>query len=206
MATTSTLPTIAYPGLPLGSSTAYIPGPGTHLHAPSSTIHASLAGRPVLTPSKPTPSNPKKPDTSKATISIPRLLPSPTHAPIPSANVSNTNTLPSVGSTVLCRVVRVRTRQVDVVILAVGRAEDGPGEDVCGDGWQAVVRREDVRATEKDKVACGDGFRVGDVVRGAVVCRIVSLPSFLRLFFLPPLSFFLSFSCLRGWGEWGPSA
>ena len=78
------------------------------------------------------------------------------------------NTLPRVGSVVLCRVVRVRTRQVDVVILAVGR-EDGVGEDVCGDEWQAVVRKEDVRATEKEKVVCGEGFRAGDVVRGVVV-------------------------------------
>ena len=69
---------------------------------------------------------------------------------------------------VLCRVVRVRTRQVDVVILAVGR-EEGAGEDVCGDEWQAVVRKEDVRATEKEKVVCGEGFRDGDLVRGVVV-------------------------------------
>ncbi|CAD6584215.1 MAG: exosome 3'-_5 exonuclease subunit ski4 (Csl4) [Alectoria sarmentosa] len=136
MAATTSLPPLAYPGLPLGSSTAYLPGPGTHLDAPTSTIHASLAGRPILTPSIP---NPKRPETSKPTISIPRLLPSPAHAPtIPSANVSNTNTLPRVGSVVLCRVVRVRTRQVDVVMLAVAR-EDGEGEDVCGDEWQAVI-------------------------------------------------------------------
>ncbi len=55
-----------------------------------------------------------------------------------------------------------------MVILAVGR-EDGEGEDVCGDEWQAVVRKEDVRATEKEKVVCEEGFRVGDVVRGVVV-------------------------------------
>lgn len=55
-----------------------------------------------------------------------------------------------------------------MVILAVGRGE-GEGEDVCGDEWQAVVRKEDVRATEKEKVVCGEGFRVGDVVRGVVV-------------------------------------
>lgn len=67
-----------------------------------------------------------------------------------------------------------------MVILAVGR-EDGDGEDVCGDEWQAVVRKEDVRATEKEKVVCAEGFRVGDVVRGVVVCYISaflsSLPS-----------------------------
>lgn len=57
---------------------------------------------------------------------------------------------------------------MDVVVLAVGRG--GGGEDVCGDEWQAVVRKEDVRATEKEKVVCGEGFRVGDVVRAVVVC------------------------------------
>lgn len=56
------------------------------------------------------------------------------------------------------------------MVLAVGRGEEeGGGEDVCGDEWQGVVRREDVRATEKEKVLCAEGFRVGDVVRGVVV-------------------------------------
>ncbi len=32
-----------------------------------------------------------------------------------------------------------------------------------------MVRREDVRATEKDRVVVGEGFRVGDLVRGVVV-------------------------------------
>lgn len=85
---------------------------------------------------------------------------------------------------VLCRVVRVRIRQVDVVILAVGRGGEGgrgEGEDVCGDEWPAVVRKEDVRATEKEKVVCAEGFRVGDVVRGVVVCRIPFLST--RSFF-----------------------
>lgn len=58
-----------------------------------------------------------------------------------------------------------------MVILAIGR-EEGEGEDVCGDEWQAVVRKEDVRATEKEKVVCAEGFRVGDVVRGVVVCYV----------------------------------
>lgn len=61
-----------------------------------------------------------------------------------------------------------------MVILAVGRGDDEGGEDVCGDEWQAVVRKEDVRATEKEKVVCAEGFRVGDLVRGVVVCGIPS--------------------------------
>ena len=54
-----------------------------------------------------------------------------------------------------------------------GDKEEGNGEEggsVCGEEWQGVIRREDVRATEKDRVDCKEGFRVGDVVRGVVVC------------------------------------
>lgn len=66
---------------------------------------------------------------------------------------------------VLCRVTRLTPRQVDVRILQVG-------EQVCGDEWAGVVRREDVRATEKDRVVVGEGFRVGDLVRAIVVCDL----------------------------------
>ena len=77
---------------------------------------------------------------------------------------------------------RVRSRQVDVGIVVVydggeeidngsaGQEYAGYGEgNVCTDEWAAVIRKEDVRATEKDKVVCAEGFRVGDVVRGVVV-------------------------------------
>lgn len=181
---TTILPKIAHPGLPLGPSSLYISGPGTHLHAPTSTIYASIVGKPTLTPptatkdktSKEKAPNPKNKEADpkdrdpKPTLSIPRLLPSPTHAAIPSANISNTNTLPVVGSVVLARVVRVRRGQIDVVILVVygDGSEDGEGS-VCADEWQAVIRREDIRATEKEKVVCAEGFRVGDVVRGVVI-------------------------------------
>lgn len=92
--------------------------------------------------------------------------------------MSRTNTLPGVGSVVLAVVRRVRTRQVDVgilVVCGVGVEGGGGGKGmeegrVCADEWPAVLRREDVRATEKEKVVCAEGFRVGDVVRGVVVC------------------------------------
>lgn len=87
---------------------------------------------------------------------------------------------------VLARVLRVRTRGVDVGVCVVyardrkggvGEGKEGgtwDGEDggsVCGEEWAGVIRREDVRATEKDRVVCQEGFRVGDVVRGVVVCE-----------------------------------
>jgi len=39
-----------------------------------------------------------------------------------------------------------------------------PGEEFTG-----VIRTQDVRATEKDRVKIGDCFRGGDVVRGVVI-------------------------------------
>lgn len=61
-----------------------------------------------------------------------------------------------------------------MVILCVAVASEGEGTEagfvVCADEWQAVVRKEDVRATEKEKVVCAEGFRVGDLVRAVVVC------------------------------------
>ena len=55
-------------------------------------------------------------------------------------------------------------RQVNVAILVVD-------DQVCADEWSGVVRREDVRATEKEKVVIGEGFRVGDLIRGEVVSQ-----------------------------------
>lgn len=45
-----------------------------------------------------------------------------------------------------------------------------PGEEFTG-----VIRVQDVRATEKDKVKIADCFRGGDVVRGLVVSSVVCL-------------------------------
>lgn len=39
----------------------------------------------------------------------------------------------------------------------------------AGEEFTGVIRAQDVRATEKDRVKIGDCFRGGDVVRGVVV-------------------------------------
>lgn len=39
----------------------------------------------------------------------------------------------------------------------------------AGEEFTGVIRTQDVRATEKDRVKIGDCFRGGDVVRGLVV-------------------------------------
>jgi exosome complex component CSL4 len=40
-----------------------------------------------------------------------------------------------------------------------------------GEHFDGVIRVQDIRATEKDKVKIGESFRGGDVVRGVVVSR-----------------------------------
>ncbi|KAL8821825.1 MAG: hypothetical protein Q9223_000183 [Gallowayella weberi] len=171
----NTLPALVLPGQLLGPSSTYEPGPGTHLHA--SNIYASLSGHPTtasLSP-QPPPKSSKQPH-SKPTVSIARL-PS-TSATVDlgpvSERISNTNALPRVGDVVLGRVTRCMTRQVNVAISIVmngGSGGDGVKEEgmVCANEIQGVVRREDVRATEKEKVVVGEGFRVGDLVRAVVI-------------------------------------
>ena len=57
-----------------------------------------------------------------------------------------------------------------------------PGEEFTG-----VIRTQDVRATEKDRVKIGECFRGGDVVRGLVVSVTRSLRVVANLF-LPKMS------------------
>ena len=57
---------------------------------------------------------------------------------------------------------RINPRQATVAILVVG-------ESVLEAEWQGIIRAQDVRATEKDRVKIGESFRPGDVVRAQVV-------------------------------------
>jgi exosome complex component CSL4 len=47
----------------------------------------------------------------------------------------------------------------------------------AGEEFTGMIRSQDVRATEKDRVKIGDCFRGGDVIRGLVVR---SMTAFLR--------------------------
>jgi len=51
----------------------------------------------------------------------------------------------------------------------------------AGEEFTGVIRSQDVRATEKDKVKIGDCFRGGDVVRGIVVRRYIFLENLPKL-------------------------
>ncbi|KAK5001581.1 exosome 3'-_5 exonuclease subunit ski4 (Csl4), partial [Cryomyces antarcticus] len=164
------LPALALPGQPLGPTSKYTPGPGTHVQ--SAQIIASICG-PVLT-SRPLPSSSTSAAGSKPskTTPLPLEVLSVSRTPLPASTTAastvgaasaaeTSNVLPEVNNIVLARVVRVMARQATVEILVVG---DG----VVREAFQGVVRVQDIRATEKDKVRVGESFRVGDVVRGIV--------------------------------------
>ncbi|ORX93029.1 hypothetical protein K493DRAFT_316205 [Basidiobolus meristosporus CBS 931.73] len=70
--------------------------------------------------------------------------------------------IPEVDSIVTAKVIRVNPRFATVSIMVVGSTP-------CKENFQGIIRVQDVRATEKDKVKIYNSFRPGDVVRAQVI-------------------------------------
>ncbi|KAL2815159.1 exosome component EXOSC1/CSL4-domain-containing protein [Aspergillus granulosus] len=185
----SSLPSLAIPGQRLGPVTTFAAGPGTHVH--HSHVYASIAGSVLVDPAQPK-------GQAKSTITVSRTPRStatsqPTTAP---NSKPKYNTLPAVDAVVLARVTRVQKRQATVSILVVldepssskalnpsQIASDNDNiESILSSAanpenhstadelrFQALIRKEDVRAVEKDRVVMDEMFRVGDIVRGTVI-------------------------------------
>lgn len=148
------VPSSATPGKVLGPITRFTPGPGTHIY--ESNVVASLLGLVTVTPSASKTAVPRRlnkitaPDPAQlSTISVAR-------------HGHRREVLPDVGNTVLARVLRLMPRQAIVNIQQVG-------DTVLQTEWQGVIRVQDVRATEKDKVKIIESFKPGDIVRAQVV-------------------------------------
>lgn len=173
--------TLAIPGQLLGPASKYKPGPGVHLY--ESNLYSSLLGsvavsQPASQPSSSTqgPSRritritqnlPSRAAAGGAASGAPQELPtiSVSRGAQPAAaggGSKQREVLPQVGNTVLCRVTRITPRQAVVAILVCGGT-------VLGAEWQGVIRVQDVRATEKDRVKVYESFRPGDIVRASVV-------------------------------------
>lgn len=153
MATDGRLPTIAVPGKVLGPATHYHAGPGTHIH--NNQVVSSLLGRVSLS------TNPRSGPAKRLT-----KITAPRDDELPTVSVARAErsreVLPDVGAVVLCRVIRLVPKQAIVSIQQVGGT-------VLETEWQGVIRAQDVRATEKDKVKIYESFRPGDTVRAQVV-------------------------------------
>lgn len=73
--------------------------------------------------------------------------------------------LPEVGTALLGTVTRTNPRQATLSILALGPN----GAHVLKEPFPGLIRQQDIRATEIDKVKVTESFRVGDVVRAVVI-------------------------------------
>ncbi|SCO83864.1 probable CSL4-core component of the 3`-5` exosome [Fusarium oxysporum] len=148
------IPSVALPGNVLGPVTKYAPGAGTHVY--EGNVVSSLLGRVTVTPPTKNPGPQKRlnkitaPTTEElATISVSR-------------HGRKREILPDVENIVLARVLRLMPKQAIVVIQQVG-------DTVLQTEWQGVIRVQDVRATEKDKVKIYESFKPGDIVRAQVI-------------------------------------
>ncbi|KAM3416453.1 hypothetical protein BST61_g8048 [Cercospora zeina] len=71
-----------------------------------------------------------------------------------------------VGTVILGRITRTNARQANVAILALGSNGE---HNVSSDPFPALIRQQDIRATEIAKVKVTESFRVGDIVRAVVI-------------------------------------
>ncbi|KAF2438602.1 hypothetical protein P171DRAFT_371936 [Karstenula rhodostoma CBS 690.94] len=150
------LPTLALPGTLLGPASKYAPGPGTHIH--DASIYASIVGTVASSPS---------PNTTTTKLPLLSISRPGDAGPTDSANI-----LPEVDSQVLARVTRLGARFASAEILVIAPANAtsiSADAAVCSTPFTAQIRREDIRATEKDKVTVQDSFRVGDLIRAVVI-------------------------------------
>ncbi|AEO63445.1 302f2752-98d9-43aa-9109-d0459df9b436 [Thermothielavioides terrestris] len=166
-------PTLVIPGQLLGPASRFLPGPGTHLH--ESNLYSSLLGQVHITQPARRPA-PAQPGPAKRLTKI-TPAPAPAPAELPTISVAparaagagagagagkRREVLPEVGNIVLCRVIRITPRQAVVAILVCG-------DSVLEADWQGLIRVQDIRATEKDRVKVYESFRPGDIVRAEVI-------------------------------------
>ncbi|EMC98454.1 hypothetical protein BAUCODRAFT_426426 [Baudoinia panamericana UAMH 10762] len=136
---------IALPGHNLGPIASNNVGPGTHIHC--SHLFASIAGSVITTP---------PPPKSKAA---------------PTVSIAQPPLLPEVGTLVLGRITRTNPRQANLSILALYPSASAATTDPVplAEPFSAIIRQQDIRLTEIDKVKVAESFRVGDIVRAVVI-------------------------------------
>jgi len=145
---------VVCPGETLRFAEAFRAGPGTHVREPH--VVAAVVGTARERPAAENDAD-RRPFVEvcrrDADLGAPRD---------PSRLRAGGSLLPVVGDEVFARVVRVNPRLANVEILAVGgRAVE--------DAFSGVIRAQDVRATEVDKVDIYDCFVPSDVVRARVL-------------------------------------
>ena len=130
------------PGEFIGPSSKFLVGPGCYSR--SNNIYSLLVGKVSIS---------RKGETNgeKATVSV------------IGANPMKTRT-PTVGCVVVCKVTNVSDRQAKVQIVSIN-------ECFLQEPFHGIIRREDIRAMEKDSVEVFQSFRPRDIVRGRVIAH-----------------------------------
>jgi exosome complex component CSL4 len=143
---------LVIPGESLSTTPSHSPGPGTHI-TNTQQIHASIFGqpttvkttdkslKPILTVQRPTPHN--RPD----------------GAPL----------LPTIGTPIYGRVTRLTRTHAHISIQVLCPSAKDTPPTVAPSPFRGLLRTQDVRATEKDKIVLSQCFRVGDIVRAVVI-------------------------------------
>jgi len=70
--------------------------------------------------------------------------------------------IPEVHSVITGKVIRITPKEAVISIMVVGSSP-------CKEDFQGIIRQQDVRATERDKVRISDSFRPGDIIRAEVI-------------------------------------
>ncbi|TPX47102.1 hypothetical protein SeMB42_g03456 [Synchytrium endobioticum] len=136
--------TVLFPGDRICSTKDFLPGSGTFVA--DGVVYASVIGNKHIS-SPPIPTSPAQ-DGQQPVISVTRNKGRPT--------------IPDVGHTVIGRVTRIRPQEAVVDITVVNGTP-------CAEGFQGIIRKQDIRAAEKDKVQVYRCFRPGDIISAEVV-------------------------------------
>ncbi|KAL4557541.1 hypothetical protein LXL04_035722 [Taraxacum kok-saghyz] len=141
------------PGEVLGKGSEVKPGKGAYLSHHNNTVYASLTGRRSLAPA-----SPESPDQLfvlffQTTCQRPtvEVIGHKAHGPVPEP-----------GCVVIARVTKVMAKMASVDIMCVSSKS-------VREKFSGVIRQQDVRATEIDKVDMHSSFRPGDIVKALVL-------------------------------------
>jgi exosome complex component CSL4 len=160
-------PKIVLPGDPLGPVANSAPGTGTYVH--NDTIFAAIAGTIQTTTSR----DPENKAHSIQTLSValdqsPSDMTSNNESDAIIDNYKSTPRLPSVGTVIYARVTAVQRQQALCSILAL-QVPATNAVVACEWPFRGILRSQDVRMTEKDRVKMQSSVAVGDVIRAEVV-------------------------------------
>lgn len=192
----TTLPTIAIPGQRLGPTTTYSSGPGTHVQ--NASIYASIAG-PVAVDAAAAQSTKSKSKSTLIVSRNAITSQTTQTASKPKQKYNTLPAVDSTVLARVTRVQKRQATVSILVVLddyipspssSTGPGNESGGQNTDNDNilsilssaanpenhsstdelrFQALIRKEDVRAVEKDRVVMDEMFRVGDIVRGSVI-------------------------------------